>query len=145
MRFGFERCNPTHRYRYGWRGGRRAGLSIAVEASSPVKLDGGWKAKILKAKDTRAKPVRGASYQPVTFADLPGWAQDDHLAAFKTFLNSCQRVIANAREKAAADKGPAPPTALVAACSEASRLAGEIKSKDSARAFFELQLHAECG
>jgi membrane-bound lytic murein transglycosylase A len=114
------------------------GLSIAVEASSPVKLDGGWKARILKTKDTRAKPVRGASYQPVTFADLPGWAQDDHLAAFKTFLNSCQRVIANAREKAAADKGPIPPTALVAACGEASRLANEIKGKDSARAFFEL-------
>ena len=115
-----------------------AGLTIAVEASSPVKLDGGWKAKILKTKDTRAKAVSGASYRAVTFADLPGWAQDDHLAAFKTFLNSCQRVIASAREKAAADKGPAPPTALVTICSEASRLAGEIKGKNSARAFFEL-------
>ena len=114
-----------------------ASLSIVVEASSLGKLDGDWKAKILKAKDTRAKPVRGAAYQPVTFADLPGWAQDDHLAAFRTFLRSCERVASNAREKAAADKGPAPPTALVAACSEGSRLAGEIKTKDSARAFFE--------
>ena len=111
-------------------------LSIAVEAGS-LKLDGGWKARIVKANDTQAKAARSASYQPVTFADLPGWAQDDHLAAFKTFLKSCERLVANAREKAAADKGPAPPTALVAACGEASRLAGEIKGKDSARAFFE--------
>ena len=26
---------------------------------------------------------------PVTFSDLPGWEDDDHAAAFKTFLNSC--------------------------------------------------------
>ncbi len=27
--------------------------------------------------------------KPVEFADLPGWAEDDHKAAFDTFLNSC--------------------------------------------------------
>ncbi|MBX9591715.1 MAG: MltA domain-containing protein [Hyphomonadaceae bacterium] len=113
------------------------GVSIAVEASSLVKLDGSWKARIVKAKEARAKPARGSLYQPVAFADLPGWAQDDHLAAFKAFLKSCERVTANAREKAAADKGPAPSSALVAACSEASRVAGQIKSSDGARAFFE--------
>jgi membrane-bound lytic murein transglycosylase A len=112
-----------------------AALSNSVDAGS-FKLDGGWKAKTVKAKDLPAKAPKGASYQPVTFADLPGWAQDDHLAAFTTFLKSCERVVANAREKAAADKGPTQPTALVAACSEARRLAGEI-NKDRARAFFE--------
>ena len=109
-----------------------------------VKLDGGWKARIVKAKDT-GQSRSGCSYQPVTFADLPGWAQDDHLAAFKTFLKSCERVIANAREKAAADKGPPPPTALVAACGEASRLAGEIKGKDGAPRLLRAALHAERG
>lgn len=117
-----------------------AAIAVALAASvaaGSFKLDGGWKAKTVKAKDPPAKASKGASYQPVTFADLPGWAQDDHLAAFTTFLKSCERVVANARDKAAADKGPAQPTALVAACSEARRLAGEIKGKAGARAFFE--------
>jgi membrane-bound lytic murein transglycosylase A len=114
-----------------------AGLTIAVEASSLVKLDGAWKADILKAKDTLAKSVKGAAYQPVTFPDLPGWAQDDHLAAFRTFLKSCERILAGAREKAAADKGPTSSPALIAVCGEANRLAGVIKTKDGARAFFE--------
>ncbi len=114
-----------------------AGLASAAEASSLAKVDGGWKAKILKAKETGTKPAKGARYQPVTFADLPGWVQDDHLAAFKTFLKSCERVNANAREKAGTEKGPASSPALIAVCGEASRLAGEIKGKDGARAFFE--------
>ncbi|NJO34315.1 MAG: transglycosylase [Rhodospirillales bacterium] len=110
---------------------------MAAEASSLGKLDGGWKARILKAKETRLKPAKGSSYQPVAFADLPGWAQDDHLAAFKTFLKSCERLTKSARENAAGDKGAAPPSALLAACGEAIQLAGEIKSRDSARGFFE--------
>lgn len=108
-------------------------ISLA-EASATVKLDG-WKAKILKAKDSKARPGRESAYRPVAFADLPGWADDDHLAAFKTFLKSCERVLANARDKAMADKGP--PAPLVVACEEAARRASEIKGKDSARAFFE--------
>ena len=107
------------------------GISAAVEANSQVKTDAGWKAKIVKAKATKG----GASYLPVTFAELPGWTQDDHLAAFQTFLKSCERVLSNARDKA--DKATAPPAALVLACAEASRRAAEIKSTDSARAFFE--------
>ena len=76
-------------------------------------------------------------YRPVTFAELPDWAQDDHLAAFKAFLRSCERVIARAR---APGDGKAPqrsPRPLVAVCGEARRAAGEIASKDKARAFFE--------
>lgn len=114
-----------------------AGAPMAVDASSLAKLDGGWKAKILKAKETRAKPARGTLYQPATFADLPGWTQDDHLAAFNTFLKSCERVVANAREKIASDKTPSASPALLAACSEGSRQATGIKTQDAARAFFE--------
>lgn len=113
-----------------------AGCSLAVGASTPVN-GGGWKAKILKVKETRAKPARGSLYQTVTFADLPNWARDDHLAAFKTFLRSCERIAANARDKSGADKGPTPSADLAAACTEANRLASQITSKDSARAFFE--------
>ena len=30
------------------------------------------------------------SFEPAAFADLPGWASDDHLVALKTFLRSCR-------------------------------------------------------
>jgi membrane-bound lytic murein transglycosylase A len=116
-----------------------AGIWSPAAANSPDKLDAGWKTKTLKAKDPPATPARGgASYRPVAFADLPGWADDDHLAAFRTFLKSCERVVGNAREKAAStDKRPASSAALVAACVQAMRIAGEIKDKSAARAFFE--------
>ena len=47
------------------------------------------------------------SYKPVTFAEVPSWEQDDHAAAFKAFRKSCERVVAAARERAAADKAAA--------------------------------------
>ena len=108
-------------------------FSGAGEATSQAKtLEGGWKARIFKSKATLA-----VTYRPVAFADLPGWQQDDHLAAFKTFLKSCERVAANARDKGTDEKVPPPPAALVAACDDAGRASRDIKSKDGARAFFE--------
>ena len=79
------------------------------------------------------------TYKPVTFAQLPGWEQDDHAAAFKAFRQSCERVLASARERAAAEKGPAPtppPAPLVAACAAAAKLPGTV-TKAAAKAFFE--------
>jgi membrane-bound lytic murein transglycosylase A len=79
------------------------------------------------------------SYNPLTFAAVPDWGQDDHAAAFKAFLKSCDRVLAAARERPAADKTPTPPpppAALVAACTAAARHAGPV-SKADAKAFFE--------
>jgi membrane-bound lytic murein transglycosylase A len=118
-----------------------------------------WKVRIVKAKTTTpskttvtqkttsAAPAKtgapakrsSAWYRPVTFADLPGWANDDHLAAFKTFLKSCERVVTSGRERTASDaKRPQqPPAALVAVCGEALRVANETADKDQARAFFE--------
>ena len=109
-------------------------FAAVAGANSPATMDGEWKAKTVKAKDSTPKPQRGSSYRPVTYSDLPGWAQDDHLAAFQTYLKSCQRVVANARERA---EDKTPPAALVAACEDAVRRAGEIKTRDKARAFFE--------
>ena len=79
------------------------------------------------------------SYQPTTFAQIPGWEEDDHAAAFKTFRKSCDRVLALARDRAAAEKVPPPalpPPALVAACEAASRQTGAV-TKAGAKAFFE--------
>ncbi|MET0651239.1 MAG: MltA domain-containing protein [Hyphomicrobiaceae bacterium] len=81
------------------------------------------------------------AYKPVTFADVPDWAADDHLAAFETFRKSCERIQASAaaREKSAAAGTPkaAPPhPALVRACEAAALVSGKV-TKDAARVFFE--------
>jgi membrane-bound lytic murein transglycosylase A len=88
-----------------------------------------------------APAVKGAApwYRPVTFADLPGWANDDHLAAFQAFLKSCGRAVAGGREQAAnGGKGPQrPPSDLVTVCDAAIAAVGDIGDKSKARAFFE--------
>jgi len=83
--------------------------------------------------------MKGAvvSYKPVTFAQLPGWDQDDHLAAFKCFLKSCQRILLSPSERQAQDKAPLPPPALVAACSAAAAIPLRGLTKAGAKAFFE--------
>ena len=81
----------------------------------------------------------GISYQPLAFAQIPGWEDDDHAAAFTTFRKSCERVLAAARDRTAAEKvpPPAPPSpALVAACEAAGRQTGAV-TKVNAKAFFE--------
>ena len=75
------------------------------------------------------------SYKPLTFAQVPGWDQDDHAAAFKAFQKSCERVLAAVRERAP-DK-PAPPSAqLVNACGVAARATGTV-NKAAAKVYFE--------
>jgi membrane-bound lytic murein transglycosylase A len=78
------------------------------------------------------------AYTPIPFTQLAGWDQDDHLAAFKCFLMSCERVLAAARERTAADKAPPPPPALVSACNAAAAMPAASRTKASARKFFEL-------
>jgi membrane-bound lytic murein transglycosylase A len=105
-----------------------AGAAMLAEASSPPKQPG---------PGPRMKT--NISYQPVTFAQIPSWEEDDHAAAFKTFRKSCDRVLAAARDRATAEKVPPPappPLALVAACEAASRQTGAV-TKAGAKAFFE--------
>lgn len=79
-----------------------------------------------------AAPVR---FEPVSFADLPGWESDDHLAAFKAFRASCPRLKAAARagNRAGAIDIPAQ---LLAACDTAAALPEPV-TRAAARAFFE--------
>lgn len=84
------------------------------------------------------------SLAPVTFSDLPGWAGDDHLAAFKAFLTSCPAVIDRAAARAAKPKEPgagataASERALAEMCRMAVAGAADRKpTKASARLFFE--------
>lgn len=85
-----------------------------------------------------APPMKGdARLEQVTFADLPGWSTDDHLAALKTFLKSCD-AVGRAASKGAGKAGSqcrVPVGDLATAC----RAAQDLKSltKASAKAFFE--------
>jgi membrane-bound lytic murein transglycosylase A len=117
---------------------RRAAAAV-LAAAVVASFAGGEANPLTKQAEPGVKSrirVPAAKYEPVAFTDLPGWAQDDHLAAFKAFLKSCERVVASARDKPA-DKVPPPSAALVIACGEGLKSAPQIISKDSARAFFE--------
>lgn len=75
------------------------------------------------------------SFEPVTFADLPGWETDDHLAAFRAFRVSCPRLKAAARAGNGAGT-IAIPAQLLAACDTAAALPEPV-TRVAARAFFE--------
>jgi peptidoglycan lytic transglycosylase A len=79
-------------------------------------------------------PVPKVTLAPASFADLPGWESDDHLAALKTFLMSCGKVMK-------ADKTDAADASTTASLAQACRAAGAIKkpTRQAARAFFEAQ------
>ena len=100
-----------------------AGAAVNAMASDP-------------AKPTAKSAVKSATkstvaYNPVAFAELPGWEQDDHMVAFKAFRKSCDRLLA-ARERAGGDKGE---PVLVAACQAGIALTKPTKA--GAKAFFE--------
>jgi membrane-bound lytic murein transglycosylase A len=89
-------------------------------------------------KPTPAKPSE-AKLERMTFADLPGWEADDHLAAFKTFLKSCEAAI-KAASKPASDapaQSKVPAGELAAACRAAQAV--KVPTKAAAKAFFETQ------
>ena len=76
--------------------------------------------------------ISGGQYVPVAWADIAGWNEDDHLAAYKAFRASCTPI-------AAQRKPPADPKALGASLREPCRAAkaADIADGVRARAFFE--------
>jgi membrane-bound lytic murein transglycosylase A len=76
-----------------------------------------------------------AAFEAVRFTDLPGWDQDDHLAAFRAFLVSCPRIKAAGRAGNKAGAIAIPP-ALLAACDAAAEVPAPV-TRATARAFFE--------
>jgi membrane-bound lytic murein transglycosylase A len=75
--------------------------------------------------------IPGAQYLPLAWADVKGWGNDDHLAAYKTFRASCKTVNAQA--------GATESKALAGALSEPCRAAKPLELSDDAKAktFFE--------
>ncbi|MBL8533012.1 MAG: murein transglycosylase A [Betaproteobacteria bacterium] len=61
---------------------------------------------------------------PVTYADVPGWREDDHLPAFRAFLRSCPAITTGESWRPA--------------CTAAAR--SQVESSESARQFLERTL-----
>lgn len=82
-----------------------------------------------------AMQIRHAQTEPLEFSAMPGWKDDDHAAAFDTFLNSCNAIQhgTKAMRKARPVYG-----GLYNACAKAIPLAagGKVDTQ-TARAFFE--------
>ena len=84
---------------------------------------------------------QSVTQQPVTFASipfshLPGWQDDDHLAALKAFLVSCPRLVAAGKPVIGKPSRIAPPADLLTACEAALKLPAKVIRVD-ARNFFE--------
>ncbi len=77
-----------------------------------------------------------ATYRPVSFANLPTWNEDDHLAALKAFQTSCMRLARSAAETKPPVSRVASPEALQRVCKAARDLPAKL-DKAAARAFFE--------
>jgi membrane-bound lytic murein transglycosylase A len=71
-------------------------------------------------------------YEPVEWADLDGWADDDHAAAFATYLASCR--VLTGKQRSPRDVTPVS-DALKAICDRAR--AAIPLDEDGARSFFE--------
>jgi len=76
--------------------------------------------------------IAGSQYVPLAWADIPGWREDDQLAAFQAFRASCRPI--------AAQNAPQPdPKALGTSLRDPCRAARALDISDGARAraFFE--------
>jgi membrane-bound lytic murein transglycosylase A len=76
--------------------------------------------------------IAGSQYIPLSFADIPGWTEDDHLAAYKAFRTSCRPIAAQPAQ-------PADDKALGSSLRDPCRLARQTDITDAvtARVFFE--------
>ena len=81
------------------------------------------------------------TFAQIAFAELPGWARDDHLAALKAFRTSCPRLIAAAKAGNKAGSAATPPELLVA-CEAALALPAKTTGAQ-AKAYFERQFEPQ--
>jgi membrane-bound lytic murein transglycosylase A len=76
--------------------------------------------------------ISGSQYVPLTWSEVAGWAEDDHLAAYRTFRASCKPI-------AAQHAMPAESKALGISLRDPCRIAKglELSAGARAKAFFE--------
>lgn len=79
---------------------------------------------------------RGAAavLEPVSFADLPGWAADRHAGALAALRRSCAKPMRYPTRDDRGEERFGPPEAWQSVCAEAGRVAGD---DGAARDFFE--------
>jgi len=96
-------------------------FGLCAMASAPVAAQG------LK--------FHSAKVEPLTFAALDGWKNDDHAVAFATFMKSCSAILQGSK---AARKARPVFAGLYNACEKATKLvAGGTVDRGEARKFFE--------
>ncbi|MET0639583.1 MAG: MltA domain-containing protein [Hyphomicrobium sp.] len=121
--------------------GRLAVLPLTLFACLVVALGHGpaLAATVSTSSQNKAPPAMtpsAISFEPIAFAELPGWADDDHLAAWKAFLTSCAPVIKSAAHSNKTSNAEASST-LVDICKRAVAMAKSIRTRSDARRFFE--------
>lgn len=84
--------------------------------------------------DHRTPPLQfpDSQYEPLAFADIPGWRDDDQLAALKAFADSCRSVLG---QRADAPESRPIGSTLRGPCAALRR--EKIETAEQARAFFE--------
>lgn len=113
---------------------RAIGVRSALAAAVALALHAGpshASSPAATVKAGQAVSKSGATFVPVPYSDLPGWHDDDHLAALKTFRASCSKVAAKPA-KSKLQAGPA----LANACREAENLPAKV-TRAEAKVFFE--------
>ncbi|WP_164934843.1 murein transglycosylase A [Bradyrhizobium zhanjiangense] len=83
--------------------------------------------------------ISGAQYLPLAWADVKGWSEDNHLAAYKTFRASCRSINAQTGASEPKAESKAESKALGASLSKPCRAARSLELTDDAKAktFFE--------
>jgi membrane-bound lytic murein transglycosylase A len=93
-------------------------------------------AGIAQAEMRHPLKIRNAQTEPVQWAQIDGWAEDDHDAAFATFLVSCKAILSGTRGSRAARPMY---TALYDVCGKA--VVANPHKPGEAREFFENNFH----
>ena len=91
------------------------------------------KSPATRAAETEPIKFPDTQYEPAEWSDVDGWANDDHAAAFSTFLASC-RVLTTTRQRSGRDASPVG-DALKEVCARA--LAAIPLDDNGAKKFFE--------
>jgi membrane-bound lytic murein transglycosylase A len=76
------------------------------------------------------------TFKPTAFTGIPGWTDDNHLAAWKAFLASCGQILKTASSGPKAGE-PAYKKDLLAVCALALSKSNGVRTRQDARAFFE--------
>ena len=95
--------------------------ALALSAAAPASAQ------------TPALKIPNSQLEPLAWSDLGGWAEDDHMAAFKTFMDSCRAILP--RSNPVREAGP-----MFSALQHVCRRARAYMASDSekARGFFEI-------